>query len=200
MADTDEVQLRRASVKRTAADGASGSALNSLERDEDEGLSVPRAALNKMIKELAPNVRIANDARDLVLVCCTEFIRTLSSEANALCGRQQKKTISPEHILAALDSLGFGSYKDEAEAVLQEAKAVAAKKRRASTKLENLGIPEEVLLQQQQELFAKARQEQAQLEQQELQRLQQQLQQQQQQLRPTVPQNPREEYDDDYSP
>ena len=34
---------------------------------------------------------------------------------------------------------------------------VAAKKRRQSTRLENLGIPEEELLRQQQELFAKAR-------------------------------------------
>ena len=59
------------------------------------------------------------------------------------------------HYRPALDSLGFGSYKDEARAVLQEAKAVAAKKRRASSKLENLGIPEEELLRQQQELFAK---------------------------------------------
>ena len=54
-----------------------------------------------------------------------------------------------------MESLGFGSYCDEAQAVLQEAKAVAAKKRRQSTKLENLGIPEEELLRQQQELFAK---------------------------------------------
>lgn len=39
--------------------------------------------------------------------------------------------------------------------VMQEAKAVAAKKRRGSSRLENLGIPEEELLRQQQELFAK---------------------------------------------
>ena len=58
-------------------------------------------------------------------------------------------------LISALDSLGFGEYKEEAKAVVQEAKAVAAKKRRASTKLENLGIPEEELLRQQQELFAK---------------------------------------------
>ena len=58
-------------------------------------------------------------------------------------------------IILALDKLGFGEYKEEAKAVVQEAKAVAAKKRRASTKLENLGIPEEELLRQQQELFAK---------------------------------------------
>lgn len=54
----------------------------------------------------------------------------------------------------ALDSLGFGAYKTEAEAVLKDCKAVAAKKRRRSTRLENLGIPEEELLRQQQELFA----------------------------------------------
>lgn len=41
--------------------------------------------------------------------------------------------------------------------VMQEAKAVAAKKRRGSSRLENLGIPEEELLRQQQELFAKVK-------------------------------------------
>ncbi|XP_064616187.1 protein Dr1-like [Liolophura sinensis] len=154
---------------------------------EDDDLSIPRAALNKMIKELVPNVRVANDARELILNCCTEFIHLVSSEANDICNKQQKKTISPEHVLGALDSLGFGTYKDDAMAVLAEAKAVAAKKRKGSSRLENLGIPEEELLRQQQELFAKARQEQAILEQQQwlqmqaalLQQQQQQLQQQQ---------------------
>lgn len=57
--------------------------------------------------------------------------------------------------MLALESLDFGSYKEEAKEAMKEAKAVAAKKRRKSTKLENLGIPEEELLRQQQELFAK---------------------------------------------
>lgn len=56
---------------------------------------------------------------------------------------------------AALDRLGFSDYTLEAEAVLKDCKAVAAKRRRQSTRLENLGIPEEELLRQQQELFAK---------------------------------------------
>jgi len=29
------------------------------------------AAVNKMIKEMIPNIRISNDARELVLNCCT---------------------------------------------------------------------------------------------------------------------------------
>jgi len=193
MATSDDAQYPK-SILKPSGDSSSSSNPASVDRDDDE-LSIPRAALNKMIKELVPNVRVATDARELIMACCTEFIHVLSSEANDLCERQQKKTISAEHILTALDNLGFGCYRDEAQTVLQEAKAVAAKKRRASTKLENLGIPEEELLRQQQELFAKARLEQAELEQQELQRVQQQLQQQQPQLLPLTPSND----DDDYN-
>lgn len=68
--------------------------------------------------------------------------------------------------------MGFGDYHAEAEAVLKDCKAVAAKRRRQSTRLENLGIPEEELLRQQQELFAKARQEQAYADQQQWEQLQ----------------------------
>lgn len=77
-----------------------------------------------------------------------------------MCNIRNKKTINAEHVLEALDRLGFKDYKQDAEAVLNDCKAVAAKRRRQSTRLENLGIPEEELLRQQQELFAKARQEQ----------------------------------------
>ena len=69
---------------------------------EEDDLSIPRAALNKMIKELVPNVRIANDARELILNCCTEFIHLVSSEANDICNKQNKKTINPEHVLAGI--------------------------------------------------------------------------------------------------
>ena len=72
---------------------------------DDDELSIPRAALNKMIKELVPNVRVANDARELILNCCTEFIHLVSSEANDVCNKQHKKTISPEHTLQ-----GIGKY------------------------------------------------------------------------------------------
>ena len=70
-----------------------------VEGSQDDELSVPRAALNKMIKELIPRIRVANDARELILNCCTEFIHLVSSEANEICVKQQKKTISPDHVL-----------------------------------------------------------------------------------------------------
>ncbi|XP_017780273.1 PREDICTED: protein Dr1 isoform X2 [Nicrophorus vespilloides] len=140
--------------------------------NEDDELTLPRASMNKMIKELVPSVRIANEARELVLNCCTEFIHLLSSEANEICNQLHKKTINAEHIFLALEKLGFGDYQAEAEAVLKDCKAVAAKRRRQSTRLENLGIPEEELLRQQQELFARARQEQAFADQQQWEQLQ----------------------------
>ena len=65
----------------------------------DDELNIPRAAMNKMIKELVPNVRVANDARELILNCCTEFIHLISSEANDVCNKKNKKTISPDHVL-----------------------------------------------------------------------------------------------------
>ncbi|CAI5638998.1 unnamed protein product [Oreochromis niloticus] len=139
----------------------------------DDDLTIPRAAINKMIKETLPNVRVANDARELVVNCCTEFIHLISSEANEICNKSDKKTISPEHVINALESLGFASYITEVKDVLQECKTVALKRRKASSRLENLGIPEEELLRQQQELFAK----QAELAQQEWLQMQQAAQQ-----------------------
>ena len=85
--------------------------------DDDDELTIPRAAMNKMVKELLPNIRVANDARELILNCCTEFIHLISSESNDICNQQQKKTISAEHVLAALDKLGYGDFRKDAEEV-----------------------------------------------------------------------------------
>ena len=70
------------------------------------------------------------------------------------------KLLNTHYFILALDSLGYADFRKEAENVMQECRNVAAKRRRQSTRLENLGIPEEELLRQQQELFAKAREQQ----------------------------------------
>ncbi|KAK3913399.1 Protein Dr1 [Frankliniella fusca] len=135
---------------------------------EEEELTIPRASIYKLIKEILPsNTRVANECRDLIVNCCTEFIHHIASEANNICNKHQKKTINADHVLEALGILGFADYQDDAEAVLRDCKAVAAKRRRQSNRLENLGIPEEELYRRQQELFAKAREEQAAAEQQQ---------------------------------
>lgn len=67
--------------------------------NEDEELTLPRASVNKMIKDALPNIRVANDVREMIMNCCTEFIHLVSSEANQVCMAQQKKTINAEHLL-----------------------------------------------------------------------------------------------------
>jgi histone H3/H4 len=67
--------------------------------NEDEELTLPRASVNKMIKDALPNIRVANDVREMIMNFCTEFIHLVSSEANQVCMAQQKKTINAEHLL-----------------------------------------------------------------------------------------------------
>lgn len=89
--------------------------------------------------------------------------------------------MSGEHVLMALSKLGMDNYRREAELVLNNCKG---KRRRQSTRLEHLGIPEEELLRQQQELFAKARAEQAVIEQEEWIQMQNAALEQHSQLKP----------------
>ncbi|KAK8781356.1 hypothetical protein V5799_017302 [Amblyomma americanum] len=119
-------------------------------------LSLPRATLNKKIKESFPQLRIATEARELIRVCCTEFIHRLSADAKGVCRRQGKKVIFPGHVLGALDSMGFGAYRQDLEAVHQDCKEVAAKRRRKRMRLKNRGIPHEQLVRLQEERFAEA--------------------------------------------
>jgi hypothetical protein len=104
-----------------------------------------------------PTVRVANESRELILNFCTEFIHLISSEANEICNQKNKKTISAEHVLEALNKLGFSDFTKDAVNVLNDCKLAAAKRRRQSTRLENLGISEEELYEQQQELIRQAR-------------------------------------------
>lgn len=131
---------------------------------DDEEPTIPRASINKLIKDIVPDIRVANDAREFISQCCSEFIHKVTREANSICESQQKKTMSHEHVLKALDQLGFSEYRAEAEAVVNDCKG---KRRRQSTRLEHLGIPEDELFRQQQELFLRAREEQQMLDHQE---------------------------------
>nr|CDS26608.2 hypothetical transcript [Hymenolepis microstoma] len=89
---------------------------------EDEEVAIPRASLNKFIKEFLPEARLSIETRDLVLNCCHKFIHQLSTEANAACARANKKTINSEHILSGLESMGLSDYVAEVRAANEGAK------------------------------------------------------------------------------
>ena len=126
---------------------------------QDDDLTLPRSAVNKMVKELLPHIRVANNSRELILNCCTEFILLLSSQSNEICEKRQKKTILPEHVIEALQELGFGSYVPEVEDVLSNFKTQLSHRNKGNKKLDKMGVSEEELIRQQQALFAEARQQ-----------------------------------------
>ncbi|KAJ7591300.1 histone-fold-containing protein [Mycena floridula] len=124
----------------------------------DDDLSLPKATVAKMITELLPNdVVCAKETRDLVIECCVEFIHLISSEANEICEQESKKTIAPEHIIAALKRLGFDSFTSEVEDVLKDHKQQQKDREKKVSKLEQSGLTEEELLAKQEELFAASR-------------------------------------------
>ena len=54
-----------------------------------------------------------------------EFIHLLASEASEISEGQHKKVISPEHVIEALQALGFTDYIEEVKAVFREYKEQA---------------------------------------------------------------------------
>ena len=126
---------------------------------QDDELTLPRSAVNKMVKELLPHLRVANNSRELILNCCTEFILLLSSQSNEICEKRQKKTILPEHVIEALRELGFSSYVPDVQDVLSNFKTQLSHRNKGNKKLDKMGLSEEELIRQQQALFAEARQQ-----------------------------------------
>lgn len=132
--------------------------------DNDDDLCIPRSAMYKLVKELVPQVRLSGEAKDLIVTACNEFIHLLASESNTVCEKQSKKLILPDHVLLALDNLGFGEYKQDCVEVMKQMQEEVDKRKKLRNKLEKPGIPEEELLRQQNQLFAEARKQQQMIE------------------------------------
>ena len=117
------------------------------------------ATLNKLMQESLPKgLLMTKELKELIGECCLEFVHLLSSEANELCEKESKKTINGEHILKALESLGFSQYMDVVGASVEEHSKSLKDRERKTFRLENSGLTPEELLRNQEELFARARQ------------------------------------------
>ena len=112
----------------------------------------------KLIQDMMPSdMTCTKETRELLTECCVEFIHLISSEANDICEKSSKKTISPEHVISAMQDLGFSSYIADLEDTNKEHKDCLKNKEKKVSKLESSGIPEEELIRQQEELFNNAR-------------------------------------------
>lgn len=142
--------------------------------DMDDELSLPRgtehicylyiyrglATVYKLITEMLPSgVGCSKETRDMLVDCCNEFVHLISSEANDICEKSGRKTISPEHVLESLKTLGFTDYLEGVQQAHDEHTEQHKEKERikASSKAEAAKLSEEELLRQQEELFQAAR-------------------------------------------
>ncbi len=120
--------------------------------NEEDDTCVPRAAVYKMIKDCTQHIRVSGEAKEFFVQCCNEFIHTLALQANTVCEQQTKKLVHPDHIVMALDNLGFTSYKTNCLNAMETAQEeIAQKRRKLQGKLTSIYTDEE--LRQQQELL-----------------------------------------------
>ncbi|EMR09593.1 negative cofactor 2 complex subunit beta [Pneumocystis murina B123] len=129
-----------------------------MDRDIDDELSLPKATVQKLVSEMIPpDLVFAKETKDLLIECCVEFVHLVSSEANEICEREAKKTIAAEHVIKALEELGFQNYIDEIQQIVSDHKKQQKTREKKQSKLETSGMSQEELLRQQEELLNRAR-------------------------------------------
>lgn len=78
----------------------------------------------------------------------------LSGQSNEIAEKESKKTIASEHVIKALEELGFQDYIEAVQDVILEHKETQKIRERKVGKLEQSGRSEEELLREQELLFA----------------------------------------------
>eukprot|EP01119_Soliformovum_irregulare_P025936 TRINITY_DN9737_c0_g1_i2.p1 TRINITY_DN9737_c0_g1~~TRINITY_DN9737_c0_g1_i2.p1 ORF type:complete len:141 (+),score=45.62 TRINITY_DN9737_c0_g1_i2:76-498(+) len=127
-----------------------------LEMMDDEP-SLPRATVVRLMKQYAgDDVRFSPATIDLIVDCCVEFIHILTSASNEICASEKKVQIKPDHLIKALESLGFSNYVEDVRKVYdsQESEVKAKKQKLKPT---DSGLSEEELRKNQQDLFNRAK-------------------------------------------
>eukprot|EP01100_Stratorugosa_tubuloviscum_P000471 TRINITY_DN1106_c3_g1_i1.p1 TRINITY_DN1106_c3_g1~~TRINITY_DN1106_c3_g1_i1.p1 ORF type:complete len:133 (-),score=57.54 TRINITY_DN1106_c3_g1_i1:155-553(-) len=105
--------------------------------------TLPKATIGKLIKEALPSdMRCSDESRDAIVDCCVEFIHMISSEANEICNKENKRTITPEHILDALKSLDFNHYLPEVQAIFEQHKFEFANRPRG---IKSVSVPHDYI-------------------------------------------------------
>ena len=120
------------------------------------------ATICKIISDALPaGVAFARNAKDLISELAVEFVHMLATEANEASEKSKKKTIGPEHIIEALETLGYQAYVPEVikvqEEVEHELKAKEKRQKLSKQKLQESGLTQEELEEQQAQLFKAAR-------------------------------------------
>ncbi|KAE9456580.1 hypothetical protein C3L33_11520, partial [Rhododendron williamsianum] len=81
------------------------------ENTHDQDYYVPTANITRVMRRVLPlQAKITDEAKETVQQCVTEYINMVTSEANDRCHREERKTITADDILWAIERLGFDNY------------------------------------------------------------------------------------------
>ncbi|KAL9650748.1 hypothetical protein ABK040_001801 [Willaertia magna] len=124
-----------------------------------EDLTLPKATIQKLIKEhlSGDSIRCANETTSLIVDCCVEFVQMIAAQSNSICGIQKKKTIAGEHVIEALNQLGYQEYIQPVNEVYSQFKLESARHSSNSKKLKNSGMTHEQLKAEQDKLIEQSR-------------------------------------------
>ncbi|KAL9244158.1 hypothetical protein vseg_017963 [Gypsophila vaccaria] len=73
-----------------------------------------------MRRALPAHAKIADEAKEMVQECVSEFISFLTAEANDTCQKEHRKTITAEDLIGAMSRLGFEHYVEPLMMYLQK--------------------------------------------------------------------------------
>ncbi|KNA12418.1 hypothetical protein SOVF_126100 [Spinacia oleracea] len=87
----------------------------------EQELYMPIANVVRIIRQgLPPNAKVADEAKEMVQECVSEFISFITSEANETCQLEHRKTITAEDVIRAMSRLGFDHYVEPLTIYLQK--------------------------------------------------------------------------------
>ncbi|XP_077237599.1 nuclear factor Y, subunit B6 [Tasmannia lanceolata] len=92
-------------------------------REQDRFMPIANV-IRIMRKVLPTHAKISDDAKETIQECVSEYISFITSEANERCQREQRKTITAEDVLWAMNKLGFDDYIDPLSTYLQRYREV----------------------------------------------------------------------------
>ncbi|KAM0678993.1 negative cofactor 2 transcription regulator complex subunit ncb2 [Binucleata daphniae] len=130
---------------------------DSLEKINDEEVSLPKATIDKIISESLLGKPVTKELKEVVLQSAIEFIHLITSEANELCEKEHKKTITHDHVYKSLENLGYTHFIKPCKEVYTEHVNLAKMKPSKTNKLKNNALTIEELYEEQTKLIAIAK-------------------------------------------
>lgn len=125
---------------------------------KDDECSLPKNTIDRIISEcLGRGTTVSREAKDAIMVCCIEFIHLVACEGNEVAEKEKKKTIAHEHLLKALDNLGYGEYVKACTCAHEDHMRICKMRPAKQNKLKSSGLTMDQLHIEQMKLFEKAK-------------------------------------------